>query len=72
MTHGRCTQCEAAMINGVYCHETGCQNIRHECHECGTLLPIGERGDCRDCRELDFVDSILEEMDADEYLGDAL
>ena len=22
----RCDQCEASMINGVYCHETGCPN----------------------------------------------
>ena len=22
----RCNQCEAAMINGVFCHETGCPN----------------------------------------------
>lgn len=22
----RCDQCEACMINGVYCHETGCPN----------------------------------------------
>ena len=21
-----CNQCEACMINGVYCHETGCPN----------------------------------------------
>ena len=24
----RCNQCEAAMINGVFCHETGCPNSR--------------------------------------------
>lgn len=22
----RCPQCEAAMINGIFCHETGCPN----------------------------------------------
>jgi hypothetical protein len=22
----RCNQCEAAMINGIFCHETGCPN----------------------------------------------
>lgn len=22
----KCDQCEAAMINGVFCHETGCPN----------------------------------------------
>jgi hypothetical protein len=25
-----CDQCEAAMINGVFCHETGCPNARKE------------------------------------------
>lgn len=24
----RCDQCEAAMINGVFCHEIGCPNAR--------------------------------------------
>jgi hypothetical protein len=24
----RCDQCEAARINGIFCHETGCPNIR--------------------------------------------
>lgn len=24
----RCNQCEALMINGVFCHETGCPNTR--------------------------------------------
>lgn len=24
----RCDQCVAAMINGVFCHETGCPNAR--------------------------------------------
>ena len=28
--HGACTQCEALMINGVYCHETGCPVERRE------------------------------------------
>ena len=41
-----CDQCEAAMINGVFCHETGCPNSRKrfidgewvkvwKCFECG-------------------------------------
>ena len=35
----KCDQCEALMINGVFCHETGCPNtwkdqIR-ECKWCG-------------------------------------
>lgn len=24
----RCSQCEAAVINGIACHETGCPNAR--------------------------------------------
>jgi len=42
----RCDQCEAAMINGIFCHETGCPNThaRYDdgewiktrlCDECG-------------------------------------
>ena len=25
-----CDQCEAVMINGVFCHETGCPNAKRE------------------------------------------
>ena len=44
----KCDQCDAAMINGVFCHETGCPNTRKRydsetdtwktvyiCRECG-------------------------------------
>ena len=44
----RCDQCEACMINGVFCHETGCPNSskrydadsdtwikQRKCFECG-------------------------------------
>ena len=42
----RCDQCEALIINGVFCHETGCPNSRkrledgewvayRECFTCG-------------------------------------
>ena len=42
-----CDQCEAVMINGVFCHETGCPNshkryidgewmIVYVCPECGS------------------------------------
>jgi hypothetical protein len=26
MDSNSCNQCEALMINGIYCHETGCPN----------------------------------------------
>jgi len=45
----RCDQCEAAMINGVFCHERGCPNAgsrwaagewvrQRECRECGCTV----------------------------------
>lgn len=47
----RCNQCEAAMINGVFCHETGCPNSnsrydansdtwikQRKCFECGCMV----------------------------------
>lgn len=35
----KCSKCEALVINGVPCHETGCPNQMHECAECNTLIP---------------------------------
>jgi hypothetical protein len=36
-----CPQCEALMINGLFCHEHGCPQLRVDagrtCPECGTL-----------------------------------
>jgi len=68
----RCDQCEALMINGVFCHETGCPNrdkvydklnrewrAVKQCPECGcTLWADDERGCCY---------SEASELDADEY-----
>jgi hypothetical protein len=61
-TRMRCDQCEAAMINGVFCHETGCPNSRKtwvaereqwirfvKCFECGCGVEEGEY--CRCCPE---------------------
>lgn len=47
-TSARCDQCEALMINGVYCHEQGCRNETHECKECGGLCPKRQRL-CDEC-----------------------
>ncbi len=62
----RCNQCEAAMINGVFCHETGCPNERKawvaereewvryvKCFECGCDVEVGEHCDCQDEPEPD-------------------
>jgi len=38
----RCDQCEALMINGVYCHETGCpaawKDTAKYCAWCGVMF----------------------------------
>lgn len=54
-----CDQCDAAMINGVFCHETGCPNARKRwvpereawirfmpCRDCGCDVEEGEACDC--------------------------
>lgn len=53
----RCNQCEALMINGIFCHETGCPNSHSrydvdtgewvkqtECRECGCTVDCDSRG----------------------------
>ena len=53
----RCDQCEALMINGVFCHETGCPNTNakfidgewvkfYECPECGDDIRVGDSCNC--------------------------
>lgn len=39
----RCDSCAALMINGVYCHETGCPNTPRHCAECGSPCDHGQR-----------------------------
>lgn len=44
-----CDQCQAAMINGVFCHETGCPNQTWECKGCNA--PVKRAGAyCEDCQ----------------------
>lgn len=61
----KCDQCEALMINGVFCHETGCPNsgkkwdmfeerwvsVRY-CSDCDSELLDGERCTCGDGPDL--------------------
>ena len=67
-----CDQCQAAMINGVFCHETGCPNSRKvyrygawikvfECPECGCDVPKGESCNC-----MEPVEEEREEQDEEE------
>ena len=50
-----CNQCEALMINGVFCHETGCPNTKacydeesgewikqRKCFDCGCTVDADE------------------------------
>lgn len=44
-----CSQCQACVINGVACHETGCLNTVYECLGCNA--EVSRRGTyCEDCR----------------------
>jgi RNA polymerase subunit RPABC4/transcription elongation factor Spt4 len=43
-----CSQCEALVINGVACHETGCPNATHECHGCNAIVPMRQKY-CAEC-----------------------
>jgi hypothetical protein len=45
----RCSACEALVINGVPCHETGCTHATHECNGCNERIPTNQRY-CADCR----------------------
>ena len=54
-----CQSCEALMINGVYCHETGCpdswKDYSRDCKNCGDGFKPEERGQmlCSDdCAEM--------------------
>lgn len=60
----KCDQCEAVVINGVFCHETGCPNTKKQwdgeqwiavyvCDICGYDVPEGESCSCYDETEAD-------------------
>ena len=44
----KCSQCEALVINGLACHETGCPHEVHECSGCNALVPVQQRY-CENC-----------------------
>ena len=43
-----CSQCQAASINGVPCHERGCPHATHECKGCNETIPARQTY-CADC-----------------------
>ncbi len=46
--HVACSACEAKVVNGVACHEHRCPNAKHECRDCGALIPVRHRY-CEEC-----------------------
>lgn len=52
----KCSYCDALVINGVPCHERGCENQTHECEECCTQIPASQRI-CEDCANPVFFES---------------
>jgi hypothetical protein len=48
----KCSQCEAATINGIAAHETGCPNATKECKGCNARVPARDHttGYCDNCR----------------------
>lgn len=66
---GQCDSCEAAVINGVYCHETGCPNANakwdkereewihyYECVECGSDVERGTTCSCHETEGEEFAE----------------
>lgn len=53
--HG-CDDCQSVMINGIFCHETGCPSAwkdrKVSCFECGFDFQPENRGErvCPDCQ----------------------
>jgi hypothetical protein len=46
--HVKCSQCQAMVINGHACHETGCPNATHECSGCNAIISKDTKY-CQDC-----------------------
>lgn len=71
----KCDQCKALMINGVFCHESGCPNRnsvwneergrwikQRECRECGCTIELGEVCDCQEPIEDDSLEEEPERL----------
>ena len=44
----KCDSCEALVINGVPCHESGCRRATHECNGCNEQIPQRQKY-CQNC-----------------------
>ena len=55
-----CDSCEALMINGVFCHETGCPQA-----------PVGCKRDCKECGTEFVVQNLSNTLFCSDDCGDA-
>lgn len=44
----RCHSCEALVIQGLPCHETGCPEAKHKCTGCSNIISTQQHY-CEDC-----------------------
>jgi len=71
---GHCSSCNAAIINGHYCHEHGCpqswRDERRECDWCGTVFTPDERHQhcCSESCSAAYLG--FPDIDDDSYDGD--
>ena len=47
--HVACSQCQAAVINGLPCHESGCPAATHACLACDAQIPTRQRYCSEEC-----------------------
>lgn len=63
----RCDQCEAVMINGLFCHETGCPNSKCEWID-GQWTEMRK---CFECRcDVPAEDTCCDSIDGPEFWED--
>ena len=55
-----CNECEALVINGLLCHETGCPNTRKPVMSCKTCVYTSGSATCADCDDYSNWESHIE------------
>jgi hypothetical protein len=64
MVDVRCSQCEALVISGVACHETGCPNARpYDCFDCGCEPVKYKHSVCESCANPEPFDEDTEDSE---------
>lgn len=70
----KCESCNASMINGIFCHETGCpdawKNHKYSCKNCGCdFTPESKDDSFVVCGHVCFVNYYGHECNCDECTG---